>query len=176
MTQSSNTGLQLNWRTMREQDLAAVNQIAAEVHLDYPESPAVFAERLMLFEGGCWVAADTQLRVQGYAISHPALLGQPPTLDCLLRQLPAAANCLYLHDVALRPGVRGAGLGASLLDLMRQQARIHRLTQLALVAVNGSAAYWQRQGFQPYGEGDTSLMRKLGSYDSSARYLRLPLE
>jgi GNAT superfamily N-acetyltransferase len=165
----------MTWRAMRHDDLAAVNRIAAHVHPDYPESAAVFAERLSLFASGCWIACDAHSAVHGYAITHPAVPGQPPALNCLLQCLPADAACLYLHDVALTEDARGAGLGSALLSLMQDQARVLGMAQLALVAVNGSAGYWQRHGFVEYAAADAALVAKLSSYGASACYLVQPL-
>ncbi len=166
----------MRWRAMHQEDLVAVNQIAAVVHPDYPESPAVFAERLRLFARGCWIAADAQDVVHGYAISHPALLGQPPALNCLLQQLPAAPACLYLHDVALNEQARGYGLGSALLTLLRVQARQLSMAQLALTAVNGSTAYWQQLGFHEYQGADVSLAARITSYAAAARYLIMAVD
>lgn len=161
------------WRAMYADDLPEVNRIAAVVHPDYPESPAVFAERLDLFADGCWVAGDGAGQLHGYAITHPALLGQPPALDSLLQALPAAADCLYLHDVALLASARSAGLGTALLGLMRQCAQARTIGALALVAVNNSAPYWRGRGFHDYPHADAALAHKIASYDADAQYLVL---
>ena len=163
------------WRAMRLEDLPMVVQIAEQVHLDYPESPAVFAERLSLYPAGCWVVADAAQCVHGYAITHPALLGQPPSLNTLLQQLPAQANCLYLHDVALTTTIRQFGLGAALVAMIRQRAAQEGLGHIALVAVNDSPAYWRRQGFASYVHEDEALRQKIASYDAAAAYLVTPV-
>jgi GNAT superfamily N-acetyltransferase len=165
----------MTWRAMQRDDLAAVNRIAAQVHPDYPESAAVFAERLALFAEGCWIACDAQGVAHAYAITHPAVVGQPPALNCLLQCLPVAASCLYLHDIAVTENARGASLGFALLNLMEAQARALNIAQLALVAVNGSGGYWQRHGFVEYAAADAVLAAKLISYDATASYLVRPL-
>ena len=131
---------------MGQGDLPAVSAIAALVHPDYPEDGAVFAERLRLYPAGCrmlefggWAA--------GYAISHPWVFGRPPRLNTLLGALPADPATLYLHDVALLAAARGAGAASRLLGQLAELARITGLPSLSLVAVNGSAAFWGRQGF-----------------------------
>ncbi len=163
------------WRNMRDQDLSTVVAIADRVHLDYPESPAIYAERLQLFAGGCQIAMDAVGAVHGYAIAHPALLGQPPSLDSMLSTLPVTANCLYLHDIALLPAGRKFGLGGTLIDYLTLLAQTMQLDYLALVAVNNSAPYWRRQGFTAYADLDAALRQKLASYHADAEYLVLPL-
>jgi GNAT superfamily N-acetyltransferase len=157
------------WRPMIPADLPAVQAAGEIVHPLYPESPAVAAERLILYPAGCLVAErDGQLL--GYAVSHPALLGRPPALDSLLGNLPEKPDCLYLHDIALLPAARGLGLGASLVARLLALAKSEGLPRLTLTAVNNSAGYWQRQGFTPY-QGDATLAAKLASYGEDALYL-----
>ncbi len=129
-------------------DIAAVAAIAARVHPDFPESPAVFAERQRLAPAGC-LMLQTGDAAEGYVLSHPWTLASPPVLDTLLGALPAAPDCWYLHDLALLPSTRGAGLGPVAVDLLAARARAAGLPRMALVAVNGSAPFWLRQGFDP---------------------------
>ncbi len=150
-------------------DLDAVEAIADRVHPAFPESLEVPRERLALFPAGCFIAERRS--VEGYAVAHPAMLGRPPALDTLLGRLPAAPDCLYLHDVALLPAARGLGLPTLLLATLRKVAADAGLHRLALVAVNRSTAYWVRQGFAPAGAGDPVLAGKLASYGADAAYL-----
>jgi GNAT superfamily N-acetyltransferase len=157
------------WRRLADADLAAVAAIGAVVHAAYPERPEVAAERLRLFPAGCRAATDAAGAVLGYALAHPWRLGAPPALDTLLGRLPEPADCLYLHDVALVPSARGAGLGAALVPLLRRVAAAHGLARLALVAVHGSAPWWARFGFAPSPSGEHSA--GLASYGATAAYL-----
>jgi GNAT superfamily N-acetyltransferase len=163
----------VTWRAMLDTDLPTVTAIAAEVHPDYPESPAVFAERLRLFAQGCLIAVDVNGTALGYAIAHPAVLGQPPALNSLLDGLSPQADSLYLHDVALTAGTRRSGLGGALVEYIRELTAAHGFACAALMAVNDSAAYWQQRGFMPYEHVDAALAKKIASYDSDARYLVL---
>lgn len=163
----------MRWRAMHQLDLLDVNAIAASVHPDYPESPEVFAERLVLSPSTCWVVVDADDQLHGYAIAHPAVLGRPPALDTLLQTIAAQADCLYLHDVALTESTRGAGLGTALLGLLQQQAHFQNLAYLALIAVNHSQPYWRQRGFGDYPHIDHLLAEKMASYDEQAAYLML---
>lgn len=148
-------------------DLPRVQAIAAVVHPAYPESVAVFAERLALFPAGCLVLLEEpRAQVMGYAISHPWHQGQPPALDSLLGALPIAASTHYLHDIALLPEARGQGAPSRLLALLLRQARAVNLDEVSLVAVNGSRAYWHSQGFEVLHRPE--LAGQLQSYDADA--------
>lgn len=136
------------WRPMTGADLAAVNRIADVVHVNYPEDPAVFANRLALFPDGCRMAGDGG-QVLGYCIAHPGVIGQPPALDCVLDALPAGADCLYIHDVALLPEARGRKLGIALARLMEDVARAHGFDRIGLTAVNKSDGFWGSLGYEP---------------------------
>ncbi len=152
------------WRPMMVADLPEVGRIAAVVHADFFERPAVFAERLALFADGCLMAPG------GYMVAHPTRAGAPPALDTLLGALPAAADTLHLHDVALLPAMQGRGLGAAAVRAARVVAARHGLPRLGLIAVHGTAAYWARFGFVDAPAGAT-----LASYGADARYMLAPV-
>lgn len=162
------------WRPMTAADLPAVSRIGDAVHPAFPESDAVFEERLRLFPQGCRVAEGPDGALVGYAVAHPGRIFAPPPLDALLHHLPAEANCLYVHDVALLPAVRGGGLGRAVVGELTALARRTGLHCLALTAVNGSAAWWQRRGFLRLQPEPPELIDKLRSYGSDAAYLVKP--
>lgn len=145
---------------MHGADLAAVNGIAEVVHVNYPEDPAVFANRLKLFPAGCLMAAEDG-DVLGYCIAHPGIVGEPPALDTVLAALPVAADCLYIHDVALLPAARGRHLGVALDRLLEDVARAHGFQRMALTAVSNSDGFWGARGYQPH------ACAKLDSYGSA---------
>jgi ribosomal protein S18 acetylase RimI-like enzyme len=161
------------WRPMTATDLPAVLAVAAVVHPDYPEDEAVFAERLRLFPHGCFVL-DGPKGLLGYVVSHPCHRGAPPALNTLLGRLPEAPGAFYIHDLALLPAARGSGAGRLIVEQLVALAREVRQPRLALVAVNDSSRFWQRQGFREM--HDPALAAKLASYDDAARYLERELE
>jgi GNAT superfamily N-acetyltransferase len=125
-------------------DLAAVAVLEAAHHNPLPpEGTAVFADRLELFPAGCMVVGEP---VAGYAIAHP-WAGPPPPLGARIGALPAAPDALFLHDLALAPGLRGQGLVASALARLAALAVAERLPAIRLVAVHGTATLWARHGF-----------------------------
>ena len=157
-----------SWRNMNAADLPAIMAAAAEVHPDYPEGEAVFAERLALHPAGCLVLAGGK-GIGGYVLSHPWRFGQVPALDSLLGALPEDADIYYIHDLALLPVARGSGAASACVHRLAAHARASGFARMALVAVGNSAGFWRRQGFRE--AHDEALARKLASYDDAARYL-----
>lgn len=160
-----------SWRPMTAADLPAVMAIADRVHPDFPEGEATILDRLALFPQGCLVLAAQNppdpTGIGGYAIAYPAMLFAPPPLDTVLGELPAQADALYIHDVALLPDWRGGG---------RSDAGIRRLLDLAepypaamLVSVYGTAPFWSRYGFAA--AADPRLGTKLRSYGEGAVFM-----
>ncbi len=150
---------------MNAGDLPDVERISAIVHPRYPERETVPAERLRLFPAGCLIATHGGAAI-GYAIAHPGLIGHPPALDTLLGALPAEADCLYIHDVALLSEARGLRLGAAAAAYLAGVARQHGLRHLTLTAVNNSAGFWSRQGFSAL-----RIDKSLASYGDDAAYM-----
>lgn len=153
---------------MMPADLPAVVQIAACVHLDYPEGEHVFAERLALFPEGCRMLLDGD-RARGYLVSHPWTRKAPPALDTLLGKLAEPADTYYIHDLALMPQARGRGLAVEAVTLAVTIARARGLATLSLVAVGDSIEFWRRQGFALVRDADVE--RSLASYGGSAHYM-----
>lgn len=153
-------------------DLAAVAAIERDSHNPLPpEGEVVFADRLAAFPRGCFVVGPGR-SVDGYAIAHPWRLGAVPALGLDHLVLPPEPDCLWLHDVALRPALRGHGLIPALLTLLEALAREGGLPRLALTAVHGTETLWSRHGFAaaPAGNADA-----LAAYGDTARVMIRPL-
>ncbi|WOC16539.1 GNAT family N-acetyltransferase [Pseudochrobactrum sp. MP213Fo] len=161
-----------DWRLMREADLNAVYEISCVVHPDFPEDPAIFADRLRVFAPGALVLSrivEGQEQLLGYSFSHPWQQFSAPALNSLLHKIPDNADTYYLHDVALLPQARALGAARKLVALLVQTALDHGYDSLSLVAVNGSQPYWERQGFQV--QDVPQLQEKLLSYSDDARFM-----
>ncbi len=156
------------WRPMTAADLPAVSAIAAEVHPDFPEDDAVFAERRRLFPSGCRVLAAGG-RLAAYVVSHPWEAGSCPPLNALLGRLPEPASTYYIHDIALLPAARGTGAAGEIVGALKAEALGQGLADISLVAVNGSAGFWRRMGFAE--TSSPALAAKLASYGADARYM-----
>lgn len=149
------------WRPMRAADLPAVTSLADAIHTEHPEDAAVFAERLALYPVGCLVLQG-EGGISGYAIAHPWTATAPPALDSLLGALPAGPDAFHLHDIVLDPAARGRGHAAAVLAMLFGQAVRLRLPRATLVAVAGTADYWQRQGFRPIPPRDAAALESYG--------------
>lgn len=153
---------------MARADLAAVHALSRRVHPAYPEDREVFAERLLLYPGGCFVCEDGR-RHLGYAISHPWLRQSVPALNARLLALPQPGDTYYIHDIALAPEGRGTGHGATIVDLLKRHARENGFGDITLVAVNRSTTFWQRHGF--VAQATPALGKKSLSYGHEAAYM-----
>jgi ribosomal protein S18 acetylase RimI-like enzyme len=154
----------LAWRPLTETDLPELARIAAKVHPDFPEEDAIFAERLALAPAWCFALAEGK-SLCGYVLAHP-WAGPPPKLDTLLGALPDPPTHGYVHDLALLPEARRGSHGRIIVNRLISQAKSSQFRTLALVAVSGSAPFWQRQGFRiapPPGP--------LAGYGPDARYM-----
>lgn len=156
------------WRAMTTADLPAIEAIALQVHAAYPESDAVFLERLALYPQGCHVLVRGTT-IDGYLLSHPWHRDTPPGLDSLLGALPSDPDCLFIHDLALLPDARGRGDAAVIVEQLAALAKRERLPALALIGVSGTSPFWSGQGF--VAQDVPKLAAKLASYDLDARLM-----
>ena len=144
------------WRPMRASDIDAIEEVAAVVHATTPESPDVLLERLRLFPEGCFMTEG------GYAIAHPVRRDRLPPLDFYMGRLPAEADSLHIHDVAMLPHTRGRRLGEAVMRRFATIVRQQRLRHMTLVSVYGSHTYWARHGFAEDPQLDSVAIRSYG--------------
>jgi len=162
------------WRAMTTSDLAAVAVLSARVHPNYPERPEVLAEKFRLFPQGCFALAGGKA-IAGYCFSHPWRKGAPPSLDTFLEELPRDANSYFIHDLTLDVSMRKKNLPAALVPDLICAAQEAGLPHMALVAVNGSAPFWSRMGFQR--TGDEAIQAAARSkYDADTVHMERSLE
>jgi len=159
------------WRPLREADLDAVAAIAALTFPQHPEDPACFVERLALSPAWCFGLEDEAFTLKGYLIAYPWPLGSIPPLNTLLGSLPEQGDALFLHDLAIHPDAAGSGQGAKVIDELAGKAVEARFTDIALIAVNQTTPFWQRQGFREEAPS-AGHSAKLASYGAGARYMR----
>lgn len=158
----------LIWRAMTADDLDGVCTVAAVGFPDHFENRDCFADRLALHPRGCRVLTDGR-EVVGYLIAYPSRRGSVPSLNSRLTILPADADTLYLHDLALRPEARSGGHARAAIDALIAQAKGDGWPAIALVAVNDAEAFWARHGFVVDPAQD--MRAKLASYGPDARYM-----
>jgi len=158
----------MNWRAMSALDIGAVEAIAAEVHKDFYERPAVLAERVALYPHGAHLLEIGE-RPVGYVLSHPWRADAMPALDSPIGALPESADSYYLHDLALLPVARRIGAGSAMVEALARHAGARGLRQMSLVAVHGSVPFWERHGFRP--RDLPELAGTLLTYSADARYM-----
>lgn len=155
-----------DWLPLTGGDIAEVFAAAARLHPALPERAEVLAEKLRLFPDGCRKFAAGG-RLAGYGLAHPWTLGSAPKLDSFLGALPAAPDCLYLHDVAILPEARGRGAARAYVEYLQGLARRLGLSRLALISVYGTVPLWEKLGFTVVSAGAPPLP----SYGPSAVYM-----
>ncbi len=163
-------------RPMQGADLPAVLALQARAYLPFfHEDEAVFRGKLAAFPDWCWVAHMADGELAAYLFTQPARLGRPPCLGDGRGSHKDGADTLHLHDMAVSPLARGAGLAARMtahaLDAAQKAELQHgRLRWASLIAVQGSVPYWARHGFVP-----GQVAPDLSSYGPGAAYLVRPL-
>ena len=161
--------VQSHWRKAELSDLPDIMTIAAAVHPDLPERSDVIAEKIRLGSDGCRVLISDG-KIAGYGLSHLWMLQQVPPLDDFLLALPAAPDCLYIHDVAVLPACRGTRATDAYVDAIMDLARSLTIAHLALVSVYDTTSFWARFGFRVV-TPDAALRMKLTSYGEGAAYM-----
>lgn len=133
-----------------------------------PESDASFISKIQQSPNTCWgIFYEQQLKA--YLISLPWIAGTPIKLN----QEDAHCkhpNCLYLHDLAVLPEMRGTGAAKTLLQHFFNALNESTFDCAALVAIQGSVPYWKKQGFTVV-SGNNELKEKLKSYGTDADYM-----
>lgn len=155
-------------------DLDAVLALQQRCYgVDFLERREAFAAKLAVTDGlgCCWLARRDDGEPLAYAVSLPVCEATLPALDAPHCERPASPTLLYLHDMAVAPEARSLGLASRLLARLADSARVLGLTQMALVAVQGSVPYWQRQGFAEPAALAPPLQAKLASFGADARFL-----
>ena len=82
-----------------------------------------------------------------------------------LKELPPECDCLYLHDMAVLPEMRGKKIGEQLLYKFETEALRRKIRYVFLVAVQGAETFWPRMGYYKKNNADTI---KLSSYGTPA--------
>jgi GNAT superfamily N-acetyltransferase len=160
---------------MQSGDLSQVLAVQAQAYRDLMhESEATLASRLMLSPATCWVAVDahtTDAPIAGYLFTHPWRIAAPPPLDTVLDTLPDTPDCWYVHDMALAPRTRGAGVASQLYAAALLSAQSLGLRASALVAVQQSQGFWARFGYTVTTDISPLISAKLAGYGDGAVFM-----
>lgn len=157
-------------RPMLRDDLPAVLAIQSVCYTQIePESRASFEAKLAAAPASCYVALGGA-GIVGYLVALPGLFGAPPPLNADACHVPAAPDCLYLHDLAVAPPARASGAGRALVEAFFGHLETARLARATLIAIQSSAPYWQRHGFRAVAAG-AALQARLASYGGDVQYM-----
>ena len=133
------------------------------------EGAEVFVRRLAS-PANCSLVLEDGGRVLAYLAAYRSRLGKVTPLHGDFEATPAP-DTLYLHDLAVLPGLSGQGLGRALLEAAWRSALGRGLAQSALVAVPGAEGFWERQGYAVHTLGDADQSKRLAGYGEGARYM-----
>lgn len=143
---------------------------------DFQESRAVFAQRLACAHQcsiGVVRAGDPAL--SAYLAAYWSSPGKITPLDGAFTPPATATQVLYLHDMSVLPQLAGQGVARHLVQHLFAQARQRGLQRAALVSVQGSQAYWERQGFSVCPVMDVQQSMHLQTYGDGAVYMTATL-
>lgn len=157
-------------RTMRLCDLTAVIRIQAEVYVEeMHETDQVIRARFAQTPDTSWVV-EREGNVCGYLVGYQSTLGNVSPLGAEFAHKPNA-NTLYLHDLAIDHSAKGFGLGPMMLNHALAEARQRQLGHAALVSVQNSKVFWEKQGFVANPELPQGQQQNLSTYTGPAFYM-----
>ena len=136
------------------------------------EGAEVFARRLTS-PAQCSLVAEVDGQVGAYLAAYHSVQGKVTPLQGDFESVapPGAADTLYLHDLAVLPQLAGRGLAQALLARLHGQALAHGLRRAALVSVQGSQPFWQRQGYAVQALAQKAQHAQLAHYGDGAVYM-----
>ncbi|GAA4873921.1 GNAT family N-acetyltransferase [Ferrimonas pelagia] len=153
-------------RLLRDEDWQQVMLLQAEVYgAAFTEPLTVLKDKQRLGPQSCW-GMWLDERMVGYCLAHPWQASAPPPLGQMGLRETNVEWLMYLHDMAVGRAAQGQGLAASVLKALAEYARQEGYTRMALVAVQGASAYWQRQGFE-----QMMSQKSLKEYGDDACYM-----
>ncbi|MFS8932513.1 Putative GCN5-related N-acetyltransferase [Cupriavidus taiwanensis] len=164
-------------RRMVLADLPAVLAVQASCYTEVLlEGESALASRLALSPATCWVAHDAAQHgtLAAYLFTHAWPEDSLPPLDGVLDdgwRLHAAPDTLtwFVHDMAVAPAGRGAGLAPRLYAAAQAAAHAAGLRRSRLIAVQSAAPWWRRLGYAPVpAQLAARHAGKLAAYGASA--------
>ena len=157
-------------RALTAADLPGLAQVQRACYGDgLAESTEVFARRLAS-PANCSLVLERDGQVCAYLAAYRSALGKVTPLHGDFEAVPQA-DTLYLHDMAVLPTCAGQGLAQALLKSVWDHAAAQGLRHTALVSVQGSQGYWQRQGYAAHAVPDAHQRQHLASYGAGAVYM-----
>ena len=136
---------------------------------DFAEPREVFVRRLRT-AGHCSWAAEQGGELVAYLAAYWSRPGAITPLNGDFAEY-ADASVLYLHDMAVSAAAAGQGLAQRMVQALKAQARERGVRRTALVSVQGSQLYWERQGYKAESVANAAQQQHLASYGESALYM-----
>jgi GNAT superfamily N-acetyltransferase len=161
----------LQIRNLALHDVQHVLAIQADCYAPFfHENEESFRAKIAASAQTCWLSLLNGKPV-GYLIALPVSQHTFPSLSAPQFTLAQSPALLYLHDMAVLPAARSLRLGRQFIDAVIAAAKRCALPAVGLIAVQGSAAYWEKAGFRVTGDMPTSVSDKLASFGAGARYM-----
>ena len=157
-------------RALVVSDVDAVLRIQAQCYGEsFVEPHEVFARRLCSPAHCSWAAVRGD-EVVAYLAAY---WSRPEAITPLNGDFACYedASVLYLHDMAVSSAASGHGLARRMVDAAKTQARQRGIKRTALVSVQGSQAYWERQGYVVSNVKIAAQQQHLTSYGVGALYM-----
>ena len=172
------TSPQLTPQSVRGCTLADTAAIVALQSICYGqelrESEAAFAGKISACAETCFLVPARD-GISAYLISLPCENYDLPAFDATTYARPESPNTLYIHDLAVNPDARGRNLGRVLLDAAFEKAKVLGISEVCLLAVQGSAPFWGKLGFVAVQDLGQELTQKVRSYGEDAVFMRKSL-
>lgn len=165
--------MSLTIRLMQPDDLIAVSAIQTDAYAGhFLESAEVIAQRFNLSPNTSWVA-EREGRICAYLVGYWSIMGKISPLNAPFTFVEAA-NCLYLHDLALFKSAQGFGLAKGLINTATEYAQKNAAHAMVLMSVQNSVEFWRKSGFMEYTGLDEAQQKNLRTYlagEESAYYM-----
>lgn len=166
-------------KTATLDDVESICQIQASCYeAAYLEQAISFFSKIDQAAHSCWVArlngqVDGQVdrQIIAYLIALPVNAHTFPALNAPQFERCASPTFLYLHDLAVHPDHRNYGAGSQLIAQAMQYAKVQQIAGIALIAVQRSTDYWQKQGFEISCAITHGLESKLNSFGADAVFM-----
>lgn len=157
-------------RPMQPPDLPWVMAVQQQCYVpEMVEDLATLQARLHAAPQHAWVA-EHHGTVCAYLVGYRSVRGSLSALGATFAPTPKG-DCLYLHDLAVAPSAKGLGLGPRLVRHALQQAQAQGLAHAALVSVQDSRVFWEKQGFQAWQAPTPEQQALLATYSGPAWYM-----
>ena len=157
-------------RALGADDVDAVMRIQEHCYgADFAEPREVFVRRLRT-AGHCSWAAEQGGELVAYLAAYWSRPGAITPLNGDFASYEDA-SVLYLHDMAVSPTAAGQGLARRMVDAAKTMARQRGILRTALVSVQGSQAYWERQGYSIEIVKNAAQQQHLATYGPQALYM-----